>query len=361
MPVPSYTPYSLTDYPDGFKLGYPVTNRYRSGHKLKPMVAAYKRPQPYFMRVYSYTWQEGVSCAPGVEAPIWANQIKTDEGNQCLIKAWDKLRSKALARAETGVGLVEIQKSIEMVNYRCVQLARAAMALKRGQFRKFTAILGTPPHPADKHRKKVFEKEISGLWLEYWMGWAPTVGDIFAALEVCTSTPPIETVKASSGFAKTYKGQTQAGDEIRKWDMEATIRVGLKVDLEMVNPNLALLNQLGLANPATVFYQTLPFSFMLEWFVNLGQLLNMYSDFLGFNLKDPETTWKYGATGLSTYTHRVWGNQSPIHRIGVDKAQTFSRALTLEKPSLGFRRVNGLSVTRGATAIALLISIFIKP
>lgn len=374
--TPSYSDRYKTTYPHGFRAGQPITKRYQECRIMHPFQQALVTPQRYLSRTDTFRSNLATQPAPETEAPIWANRIMTDEGNACLIKAYDKLRS-SISRAELGVGIAEAREAIGMVNHRCVQLAQAAVALRKGQFRKLEAIFRKAPTRSPKSprlkalagnwrvdegvrfpsQKKIaakwsVEKSISSIWLEFWMGWAPLVGDIFNCLEVATGEMPPFLVRGTSGYQTTYQGREGQG-WIRTWDMDAFVRVGLRADVYIVNPNLALLNQFGLANPASIALAIIPFSFVLEWFVNLQQVLNTWTDFLGFELRNQQTTWKYGARGTASLV----GYGNPYYD-GEASRVVFTREMVLATPKLGFRRVSGLSVTRGATAMALLVSIF---
>lgn len=357
--TPSYSDEYTTTYPDGFRAGRPVTKKYQEKRVMHPFVQASVTPQRYLSRIDTFRSDVAGQPAPGQEAPIWANQIYTDEKNACLIKAYDKLKG-SISRAELGVGIAEASESISLVNGRCVQLARAAVALRKGRLSDVKRILreGVPTprkgFPPDTKVKKLLAagRPMASIWLEYWMGWAPLIGDIYASLEVATGPMPPVLIRGSSGYQKTYKGSSGLPRELRSWDMDAFIRVGLQADVEITNPNLALLNQFGLANPVSIALAVVPFSFMLEWFVNLNQVVSSYTDFLGFGLSNQQTTVKYGAEGKASYI--IYG--TPYYS-GVAKHVTFTRTLDITTPKLGFRRVNGLSTTRGATALSLLVSI----
>lgn len=357
--TPTYSDVYFTSYPDGFRAGQPVTKRYQEKRVMHPFVQELVTPQKYHSRTDTFHSDIPSQPVPGQEAPIWVNQIITDEQNACLIKAYDKLKG-SISRAELGVGIAEASESIGLVTKRCIQLARAAVALRKGYLRDVRRILleGVPlprkGFPPDTRVKKMLAagRPVGSIWLEYWMGWAPLIGDIYASLEVATGPMPPVLIRGTSGFQKPYKGSSGSPQELRTWEMDAFIRVGLQADVVITNPNLALLNQFGLANPVSVFIAVVPFSFMLEWFVNLNQVVSSYTDFLGFGLSNQQTTIKCGAEGKASFV--LYG--TPYYA-GTAKHVRFTRTLDITTPKLGFRRVNGLSTTRGATALSLLVSI----
>lgn len=343
--TPAYESYTETTYPSNNSRKY-VDGWRRvkgSGHGVKPT--------DYLIIRDDYEKEEGNPLTPGGVAQIYRNDIWSNEGNTTRIKAYDKLRSQ-LNRAELGTGIAEAGATIQGINSRCVQLVRGFAALKRGDVKKFSNTFRKPTPP--KLRKlppwKV-RRDASGIWLEYWLMWAPTVGDVYNALEVATGDSPAYTIRGSSSYSKHYADE---GGDI-SWlgyanTFDAMIRVGYKANVTISNPNIALLNQFGLVNPMKVFYDLMFLSFVVEWFVNLGQVLSAFTDFAGFDV-EAESNLLVKAKGQC---HSVTNGN--VDYKGVDSSVMFTRALGLVTPELGVRRVRGLSTTRGATAIALLVS-----
>lgn len=61
-------------------------------------------------------------------------------------------------------------------------------------------------------------------------------------------------------------------ETIRYWsEQEKSCRV--KLWLKISNPQLSQLQQLGLTNPALVAWELVPFSFVFDWFISVGQYL----------------------------------------------------------------------------------------
>lgn len=138
--------------------------------------------------------------------------------------------------------------------------------------------------------------------------------------------------------------------------MSATARVRYQATLRITNPNLFLMNQLGLINPAVVFFELVPFSFIFNWFHNLSDVLSQWSDWLGLELIDPFTGSKTVVNGTE-WRKPQWTMDRGYFEV---KQVTFNRSLGFTLPSLGWRKVDRLSVTRGATAISLLLALFTK-
>jgi len=56
------------------------------------------------------------------------------------------------------------------------------------------------------------------------------------------------------------------------------------------NPNLWLLNRLGLINPVGVLWDAIPWSFLVGAFVNVNAMINSLTNEVGLNISDRSTT-----------------------------------------------------------------------
>lgn len=278
--------------------------------------------------------------------------------NQCQMRAYERFKGAAHNSAMVGVALAEARSTAEMLNNRCVQLYRGFRALAKGDFGTFIRTFNIQRLPKHKDLKRVRSKQAAGLWLEYWLGWAPTVADVYAAVGVLTGELPGGLVTGTATLSRRDKGgwgvwqnNADAGD----WDFWAKARVKYSAMLKITNPNLLLANQLGLVNPLSVALELVPFSFIFEWFVNLGQVISTMTDFLGLELVDAYTS--------KSVEHEGEERRKPQWSMAVSsfdvRAKSFVREVAITPPTIGWRRIDGLSVTRGATAISLLVSLFI--
>lgn len=59
-------------------------------------------------------------------------------------------------------------------------------------------------------------------------------------------------------------------------------RVHVRLDYALDNPLLASLSQLGITNPADLAWELLPFSFVVDWFLPVGNYLNAFDAALGW-------------------------------------------------------------------------------
>lgn len=296
-----------------------------------------------------------------------------------------KIKGESSALA---VGLAEIQQSASMIEKRAMQLVRVAVAVKRLRFVEAAHLLGLSAKndgvfrkEGVLHRRVVVSKRrgnfvkrstlvldtrktaksFANNWLEFSFGWLPTVSDIFNAVDIMQRPYPSVQI-SGQGMRKSASITRQPGGTPQNtWvinrDSECKVRISSLVTIS--NPNLFRANQLGLVNPLTVAYELVPFSFVLNWFVNVEEFLSQYTDFTGVNLLNPYRTaynrclktesWiitniTAQPYGLVTYRSFTWENVSVTRSTG-----------TPPGPSLKVRPPWRVSPKRALNAVSLLL------
>lgn len=312
-------------------------------------------PRPYS---WSYTSNKlvklglkDVDCLNGYGVPV-------EVQNRILELARSRAFSRFLSevhesRAQLGSALVEIGSAVEMVNNRLGQLLTGARALRNGEFKKFLKTFGLRPKRQHRTKRWCKSSEAGGLWLEYWMGWAPTIGDLYSAAVVLTSEVPSWTVRGRATVVDktTFNwGQwTNAGDAGKgAYEIRACCLYQARVKAS--NPNLLLLNQLGLLNPAQVAWQVTPFSWLIGWFVNFEQLLESLTWDFGLAVSDDFTS-SFVQTKGTEERKFAWSWLTTTNSF---ETHSGSRVLGINTPTLVFSMPQSLSLTRAATLIALL-------
>jgi len=207
----------------------------------------------------------------------------TAEAQHVKNMAYERLKAELGSQANLAVFLAEFSQSVGMVANRLKQLWDFGRALKRGNIVKAANILSTPV-PSKASRKKKFADN----YLEFHFGWSPLLSDIYSAIEVLQGPFPIIPLRGRASTPITRKlssGSVSSGIYAEQfWD--GVIRCIQGVTVRIDNPALYLANSLGLANPAVVAFELVPFSFVLDWFVNVESFISSMTDFLGLEVSD---------------------------------------------------------------------------
>lgn len=336
-------------------IGYPGTstvgNYSRTQYWYTQTTRPYLDPLPYETSTcVRFPQSERGSGAFPIGGFLWRIQDNPDSWWAPLRnRAYARMMDKARSTAGLAIDLAQRKQAVSMIRQRCYQLVRTARAVRRGKFGEAAKTLGIKT-PRGVSRKKQFADN----FLEYWFGWQPAIKDIGDAVEVLQGDPPPQKV---SGSAKLiywwqlgpYPVYPPAGQQAYRRDGLMRVRCGLTV--KSVNPDLLLANQLGFTNPAAVLWDAIPFSFLVDWVVNVGQFLESMTATLGMNISRTWTSYRQS----HVYDHhqsRVDG--TPIRNYG--KSYHFRRDLGLPGVSLTVKNpLKGFSVARALVSISLLI------
>lgn len=210
-------------------------------------------------------------------------------------------------------------------------------------------------------------KDPASTFLEVEYGWRPLIGDIFASIELMCSDPPFGFVKAGAKSAwnenEVRRIVSSDGGVSRQIDKKtAEIYVSMGAIFRVVNPNVWLLNSLGVIDPALP-WKLLPYSFVVDWFINVEQVIGSISDWFGLALDQPYTTnfarckglYTVNSTSKSFLGPDLW-NSSVSNRVAF--SAEMSRVQALVGPTLIVKPFRGFSIERGAQAISLIVAAF---
>lgn len=213
--------------------------------------------------------------------------------------AYDRLLGQTKNTAQLSVSLIEARQSLSMIQQRALQLAAFTLAVKKGNLKQASKIIGTP------QPRTGAIKSGAGQWLEFNLGWAPAIADIGNAVDVLQQPLKSHFVRAS-GTAKAasvwnnWPPNPWSSGTVRHYNRVAC-RYGIEVAID--NPNLYLANSLGFVNPASVIWEAVPFSFVVDYVFNIGQFLATGTDFLGLSVKNAFTSLHSDGTWS-----RRWGS-----------------------------------------------------
>lgn len=283
-------------------------------------------------------------------------------GNEIYARAYSKFQEKAYTQAATGTALKERTKTFEMVVARLTQLQKGAKHLKRGRFKEFLRTFGIAPLKKDQNRVWSRPKEFGALWLEYWMGWAPTVGDIYAALDALTRILPWHPIRAGSRRQFHSESSLGNGAETTATSLvDGFVTVHISASIEIENPAAHMLQTLGLLNPLKTGWETTPFSWFADWFTNVGQVLGQLTDWVGLKLKNLCISVK--TVGQCSYKCEGarWIFDNVPETLEVTRGwRWFTRNTVSSMPLLRpiIRFPTSLSRSRGATLVSLLVTMF---
>jgi len=187
--------------------------------------------------------------------------------------------------------------------------------------------------------------------------------DMWGAIDAMTVNPVLQEVRAYGTARSKFSLRTYTvGNEQRRSNQSSgTVFVKQGGIFRLTNENLFLANRVGLINPASIAWEVLPFSFVVDWFTGLGNAIDGFTDLAGLSYDHTYTTeyWRIDSV------NRYWNDWRPGRAY---KTSVFAREFRhnrkagLSRPTVLPPRLQnfGSSLTRAASAVSLLIQLFIK-
>lgn len=235
-------------------------------------------------------------------------------------------------KQQLAADFAERQKTIDMVTTRLIQAIRILRDLKRFK------LLSAYHHAAGRGPKQKLSKKAAKVWLEYQYGWRPLVGSIHDI--VAKDFPPLP-----ERYIK--KSKTISFD--RRLDTMYTYgyaRATCAFIAQMTHPVDATATKLGLTNPASIAWEVVPFSFVIDWFIPVSTWLKSLDTFYGYRITEKSIT----LTQVLVQSN-VYGNSSRNKVLRTINRQT--------QFDLSYRPYvkSPLSIVHAANALALLRSL----
>ncbi|DAD50093.1 maturation protein [ssRNA phage Gerhypos.1_35] len=291
------------------------------------------------------------------------------------LNAWNKaLASMQGANVNLATFFGEGHETLSMFATTARRIASAALAIKKGNFGHAFKSLGVEPGAGLGRRlQKIASNASNGsqllgnAWLEFSYGWKPLISDLYGSVAAY-----------HAGFCQTGHKFKIHGSESQRDDKPVAFpaELGLQVDpvykqpwvghafrdikgkagatVHVTNSVVSTLQQLGLMNPASLAWELLPFSFVVDWFVPVGNFLAASTANLGVTI---ENGWSSSETtyGLDM---RVYNGSY------TDRSVFYARDVQLAIPSVAplGRLIDGLDGhgERQASAISLLQQAFFR-
>lgn len=208
----------------------------------------------------------------GSEHVTWDDNLV----NQCVTECLVKLGGQKMA---IGVELAEAKAAANMFAQRASQFLLAVKAVKRGDLRRLKGILGPGTRGYNARRP-------ARWWLEYQYGWKPLMGSVYDAYKVLSEKLNTALLIEAQ---RTVIDETTGQYNEPGWRREGASSTRFhKVHLyaKISDEFRRGVNQVGLANPLSPIWEVVPFSFVIDWAIPVGKVIEALTathglDFMG--------------------------------------------------------------------------------
>lgn len=214
--------------------------------------------------------------------------------NECLLEALDRLKDKKInlpvtfaERRQTAALFEDTAKRLA-TSYRAFRQGRfveafssrrtAAARFSRRQFRRAARNAGLNPREYGDH------------WLKFTYGVRPMLSDLYGAVEQLHKSekirPPLITVKAQRNTVDSTE-ELLVRPDIYAFLQKVQTSEGCFIRLDYQYPGDFQRDwtELGITNPLDVAWELLPYSFMVDWFLPIGNYLNSLDAALGLTFR----------------------------------------------------------------------------
>jgi hypothetical protein len=307
--------------------------------------------------------------------------------------------------AQMGIFLAESGKTAAHLAHTATRIYNALRALKKCRFGEFTSALGITVttrqtrayysgvrvNHGRKNKGFQFDKKSSfsrerqesrfndfaaKTWLEYTYGWKPLLNDVYQHAEALANvaTRSGMVMRKCDSSAKSHKDKISKvsvdNDRIIATRVTSSHR-RLRICVEFKIPTgvMDYANTFGLTDPLSVAWEVVPFSFVVDWFLPIGNFLEGLSTYnnLVFHRGYKSGSHKYYAS-TTTVPGPFKPNWAGDSTLTVDVASftnsldsfSFGRDLLNSFPSTPWPKWRDpRSISHGLSAVALLKTLFI--
>lgn len=285
--------------------------------------------------------------------------------NQALIKARLKLKGQSL---NLGVAWAERQRTAQLVGDTTIQLARAFTAVRTGKVRHAMNLLGI-----SSRRKEPRGSNVPRKWLELQYGWKPLVSDVYGACEALSKrdrmsdwrVTAIGEVHRELTWTNTippYISGPSLNPDASYCDAKSWQGAYVRIDAIPGNTALSVLSSLGVTNPLEVAWELVPYSFVVDWFLPVGDWVRTLDAMLGYASATTSTSvlarafWlEKGLSGKHPSNGRWVDNSFTGSKERVKLTRSVTANVPLPVPP-SFK--DGASLGHMANGLALLASAF---
>jgi hypothetical protein len=274
--------------------------------------------------------------------------------NDAIIKMLASLKDQSV---NYGVALAEAQQTANLVGSTASRLARACSQLKRRNIKGALGTLGMRDNARDISRVSRFRK-VPDQWLEMQYGWKPLLGDVDGAMKELARYPRQSWRQSVTGSVSA----TDGGSIELKHPVAGRVtyvyqrRTGIFIRCDFLPGNdfAASMSRTGLTNPFEILWEKVPFSFVADWFLPVGDFLSSLDATIG---------WTFGSGSESRFSRQqVLCKKSASNASRINGSYV---AVTLNRSTLGSSPLphrpglkNPLSLGHMANGLALLNGAF---
>ena len=228
--------------------------------------------------------------------------IDTDASVAIDLNARNRVQVQALAnlgegKVDLSITLAESRKTAKTVVKLATEALQLVLAIKRGDVVELKKRLGLKIKVTD------MPQHLAERWLEYQYGVKPLVNDVLGAIDAhnlgiddAHSNGGRMTVMARSKVDRDYTPEFQDSNYVRQ--TEGNVKSQYRCNLRAFVKEQEVREQqlLGMSSPWAAGYELIPFSFIVDWFLPIGTLIQAFNAPMGLEYHSGFTSIKGSLT-----------------------------------------------------------------
>lgn len=222
-----------------------------------------------------------------------------------ITQALNKLQSHKI---EMGANLGQAKQTIDTFSDLASRFARFLAAMKRRNLREAANALAG--FRGNRFNLKDSQMSLADAWLKWQYGIRPIMSDLHTLQPLIHDILNRELMISAQATVNGSRQRTEKVHEIEWLTKRLSTKMSFRtvVRARVVNPYAFRLDSAGLANPLSIAWELVPWSFAIDWFVPVGATLNALSATVGLESMGGWTTVKTLHTNsLSMDTFFRWG------------------------------------------------------
>lgn len=293
----------------------------------------------------------------------------------------EKAYGAALSRAQLRlkdmkVNLAQVfaerKQTVRTITDVAERLSKAMLMVKRGRMRDAAKALGA----FDKKRPPKPTRNIANDWLALQYGWLPLLSDVKGSAELLAqhlatdqrksvirvSTRVVTSTKGA--YDKTYVSSYGSSISWQETSHETAARV--RLEYVVSSPSLDVLSQTGITDPLLLAWEVIPYSFVVDWFLPVGNFLQCLNYDLGLSFQRgyyslrSKNTWEARLNGNLHISADGYNYRYDSGTAFTSKNVWFTRTKYLSSPRVELPKLadDPLNVKRALNALSLMRQAF---
>lgn len=218
------------------------------------------------------TWTDSVSQLglPSDSFNVWDCSMSSASEQMAINRAMDSVADASINLAQA---FAERAQTSSLILDTASRLARAMVAVKRRDGAGAARALGL-----GKPRK--MSGNVANDWLALQYGWLPLLSDVHGAAELLakknTAQPPLIIGRGTGRDSLDNQSRTFDAADIGSFKMDLTdqqISSKCVLRFKVTNELLRTGHQTGITNPLLLGWELVPYSFVVDWFLPVGDFL----------------------------------------------------------------------------------------